>query len=545
MAIQDFTLDLKAAGFPLVTKLSGRSAIIANLDQEQFGPKIKWMENVIPVADGYISVDYSDFIQPTLPAGHTLLTTSPQERETTKNYTVQTPDGSFTYFITTNSGCLIYQIADNSWTAPAEFSNFANSESRVSVFYYKGRSFAFHPEAGLYSFVYSAGQFSLRQETVNGLVLANVLSMCASFSYIIAVTADTVFWSSPVSGDFFGDTIEFDPTALVLAGAGSTKVLELQGRIQLVVAKENGFYVYTDANAVDAQYTQQPANPWFFKGVRNSSGVFNMHNITSTNNAGLHFVWSNKGLVQVDQNGAVPQVPQLTEFLTGNYFERYSYAQKEFVEQEGVTLEVQLAFLAGRYLCISYGKVRETKDFVLVLDVVYQRWGRLAVKHLSIFDMVPPKRPLPASSTFADNLAVPYSDLYNQPYTETMGLDITENFQAMQFGLITPSYGIQIVDFSDTANNGQGLIIFEGMNITGSRKTQINSMELWGQYLPEDITIEGRAKDTSGDRWFPSFYDALEEDYKMYLVGGRPEIKLEGRFKLSQALVKGTIAGRS
>lgn len=549
MSIQKFTLALKDFDFPLVSEMRGISVVIPALDQEKEVPQPMWIENVMPSARGIISVEYSD----DLPLSSiTDISTIPDiaspDLRNARMQSLLTQDGEVTYYCITPLYHFIYQPNTNRWVAAENPTSLVDSQASTSVFNYKGRTILFHPSLGFFSYTTTAGVFTKVAEVTNGVTTSEFVSATASGAYITASDGKTIYWSSPLSGSVQGDVIEFDPNNLTLTGAGASKSLDLQGKILLLVKAPKGFYIYTEINCIYAAATQVASNPWFFAEVTNTAGGFSYELITYGNNAGIHFNWGDTGLVQVQQTSGTQQFPQVTEFLTGTIWEDYNRITREIVQQVGATFEVKMKFVGGRYLCFSYGKYGQSKEYILVLDITLQRWGKLRIEHLDVYDFIPPKRYLPAGSTFADFQIEDGSNDFSQyldvPFRNLTEGDYTRDFKAMSIGILKPDFTTSIADFSEQTLQGDGLIIYGGISLTRSRLSQLNNIKLAGIFDPLEIQPEVKTEDTSGTVWNPTFYDEIENDYKTDTVGKEHLLKLEGKFQLSTAVVEVTQLGK-
>ena len=549
MTIRNFTLALKDFDFPLVSKMRGISIVIPSLDQEKESPQPIWVENIMPTSGGINTVEYTEELDSTVVSNlvsEVPELTSPDLRDS-RIYTILTQEGDTTYYCVNNLYHFIYQPETNKWEVAENPTSLSNSTTGASVFNYKGRSLIFHPSLGLISYVLVAGEFVKLVEPLSGISPATIVSATSFGAYIIFADSNTIYWSSPLSGNTQGSVVEFNPGNLTLTGAGSSKALDLLGDILLLVGSPQGFYVYTEVNCIFAASTKQPSNPWFFSNVKNIAGGFNYNLVTHVNKAGIHFNWSDTGLVQVSQSEGQQQFPQITEFLTGTIWEDYNPSTKSIDVQKGATFEVKLKFLNGRYLCISYGKYSFPKEYILVLDTALQRWGKLKVDHIDIFDFIPPKRIIQAGSEFQDNLVEDGSDDYDQflgfPYRTYLEKGYESNFRAMNIGILKPDFTTLNADFSEQTTQGDGLLIYGGISLTRSRLSQLNNIKLAGIYDPSLLTPEVKTPDTSS-LWYSSFRDDLEDDYKIQTVGKEHLLKLEGKFQLSTIVVSVTQLGR-
>lgn len=543
MSIQKFTLALADFNFPLISKMRGISVVIpTRLDQEIESPQPYWIENIMPVSRGITSVSYLTEISS---FANTAITSVPEYGQGILNdsnvHILITEEGTATYYLVTPIYHFIYNTKTSAWEEVEDLISLGSAQTKTSTFFYKGRTILFNDGLGFFSYNYDpVSGFSKVAEVTNGITVGDIRGATVGGSYVILVDGDTVYWNSPISGNSAGATIEFDPNNLTLTGAGSTKILGLKGTINLVVSKPNGFYIYTNLNAVEATFTNNTANPWFFQEIKNSSGCFRKELITYANNAGLHFVWSDNGLVST-QNGQAQQIfPQVTELLTGTLWEYWNAVSKTLIQEYNVAIETKLSFVAGRYLCVSYGKKGQIKEYILVYDIALNRWGKLKVAHLDVFDSNPPKPTLDPSKTWAQNFATPWNTFTNVPWFNYFAGTAEATFRANKIAILSSDFEVLIADFSDQSketNTDEGLLLYGGVALTRRRLSEANLVEVAGIYPATGIEVEIKTADTSGDTWNPTFYDNVTDDYKVQSVGREHEIKLKGDFVLSTIVV--------
>lgn len=86
---------------------------------------------------------------------------------------------------------------------------------------------------------------------------------------------------------------------------------------------------------------------------------------------------------------------------------------------KGLILDIRLAFVSGRFLCVSYGTAG-LYEFVLVYDAGLKRWGKLAYNHYeTIEDVVLQtgfKRYMDLTAPYVAYMATPVKSLDGNSY---------------------------------------------------------------------------------------------------------------------------------
>lgn len=540
MATQKFNLPVSNFKFPLLTSMQGDSVLIPTIDQEQEPVSPLWVENIIPTVNGVSTVAYNEQIDAT---GNTAITSVPEisyaAMKDANIYSLQTDEGTSTYYLVTPYYHFLYNTLTSVWDEVEDITTLLNPDDRTFVFFYKGRTILFNKNIGLWSYDFdTAIGYTKTVEITNAITLSSIVTATVAGSYIILAGPETIYWSSPLSGDNPGDTIEFDPTNPTLYGAGSSNILALKGIITVCISKPDGFFVYTTSNAIEATATYNSDNPWFFQEVKNSSGIFRTELVTDTNNAGIHFVWGDLGLASVQNGVATQQFPELISLFSGTIWEYWDAVNKLIQTEYNIRMSVKIAFLSGRYLCFSYGKENQNKEFILVLDTLLNRWGKLKISHLDIFDSTPPRSTLYSGYQAGNMLAIPANTLFDDPAFNYLDSTYEANYRASTFGILTSDYTIQTVDFAEQSSKGTGVLIYSGISLTRKRVSEILSTQIsgiWDATIPE-INVECYTPEMS--LWNSGYLNVNDKLFLTSSVGKSHMLKIEGAFLISSIVLE-------
>jgi hypothetical protein len=115
--------------------------------------------------------------------------------------------------------------------------------------------------------------------------------------------------------------------------------------------------------------------------------VLDPEHVTFDTNYDTHFAWTSSGMLEINKQKAIPIWPEVTDFLTENYYE---YAEGTQLKQIFLKdkMRIKLAFLGARYVIISYGP--KTLEYALIFDIALRRWGKLKIPHVDWFPWVSP-----------------------------------------------------------------------------------------------------------------------------------------------------------
>jgi hypothetical protein len=250
---------------------------------------------------------------------------------------------------------------------------------KLSYGYAEGKTYIHLSGKGIYTLDLLAK--TIDKVTITGLVDAYAKGITAAANYIVSYDDTTVYWSSTL------DVTDFVPS--LATGAGSGTPTGLNGKIITCLPLGTGFAVYSAANIVNAGFSGNTRYPWIFKPAANSGGITSEEDITFDGDEGTNYAWTSAGLMKVAPQGCTLISPETTDFLAGRIFEDYD-TTTDVITQEYLAsdLQIKLAYIAARYLVISYAKAEATVfTHALVYDTAFKRWGKLKVNHVDCFEL--------------------------------------------------------------------------------------------------------------------------------------------------------------
>ena len=353
-----------------------------------------------------------------------------------------------------------YIASNNTWTPHPLPDTVAGL---VTTAYLKLRSFICYQRQTILEYNVTTQAFTT--PSITGLDLSNIDGITTANNAMIAWNETSIFWSS------FIDPIDFTPS--LSSGAGTMNPTQARGRIVACLPTADGFIIYTTANAIHAAWSNNIRFPWVLTEIKGSSGITNPEHVTFEANYSGHFAWTSNGLMSVTKGEASLVFPEVTDFLTGNLVEEFigtthhqshqnlssafsSLAQTwndlppgaNLLQQIKLTQNpwIKLTLVGSRFLCISYGyKTHGIYDWVIVYDTSLERFGKLRIPHVDVFNY----RPQPGE----------------QPQANT------------SIGLINNLGLVSIVDFS-YAEHGQGVLFYGRLQVAQGTWLQLNKVEL-------------------------------------------------------------------
>lgn len=386
MAQIDYRGNLSAAKFPLVSQYQGRTVIVArqdstftpqvaskeDQDKDRGIPQLYYCHNVMPTGEGYSSVGYDLRVTPEL------VTT-----EFEQIYKLAGPDGSTVYFCH-------HTLSGRNWVLDPRTGitwyeiDTVGAGVECTVAQVQGAWFVNFSTIDTYKYSFSTTGLTL--VTLTGLNATEVIGITSSNGYLIAYTKLGVFWSSTV------DVTDFTPSLITGAGGGSIE--QAKGAINYCLPQTLGFIVYCEGNVVAAAYSGNSRYPFNFREIVGSGGLDAANTSDTSPQVGLvtadaangaHYAFTTAGLQQISIQQAKAIYPGITDFIAGLVFEDFNESTLTFsVESLTSRLQRKIAFVADRYLVISYGKTALTH--AIVVDTAQDRIGKLKLTHTCCFE---------------------------------------------------------------------------------------------------------------------------------------------------------------
>lgn len=381
MARYKLRCNLSAAIFPFASDFEGRTIIVpqydqnydkslaatADTDKDKGIPRVYYMHNCMPTAQGFQAVDYTQQIAAMLGA--------PTDFD--KSFSLQNPDANRFLFSPSAGKNYVFDRRVGTWASVNPLvPGTVDDNVLVTSAYIEGETYIYYSGKGCYK--YNATTKAMDAVVLIGLVVADVLGICAGSGYLIAWTENAVAWSSTIN------PLDFTPD--VDTGAGGGNVADIKGAIVVCLPIIGGFCVYCEKNIVGATYTGNIQFPFFFKEVGGSGGLVSPDQVSWQANNNEHYAWTTQGLQKVDKTNAVAAFPDVTDFLAAQIFEDWNSATEQLsTTYLSSQLYVKLTLIGNRYLVISYGVQSPELTHALIYDFSLKRWGKVKVQHRDCF----------------------------------------------------------------------------------------------------------------------------------------------------------------
>lgn len=420
MALYTTRVDVGTKQFPFLRSLHGRSAVVKTTNAKADNPDddigIIFCENALPINEGLKAIDYTMSIPPvTLPEVRyfSLVTTDSYadldafasdysqldlavmyntailvstrckfariiEVIATNNlraYIGVTVAGYF-FINTATSGK--WELVDSpEWTPSAED---IDNISSASLLVNNGtESYICLPNVGVYKInIELKAMVIASYRASSNIVHSNIKGICTSFNYLILHDGQQLQWSSAF------DPLDFNLDNSVISGTGFGVPLGLQGSIVCVSANASGYTVYSDGNAINADWSGNTLFPWVFNPIPNSAGVKSLKRIVTAQDD-VNYVWTSQGLQALKANNAEGMLPELSDFLSYRKIESYNYTTNQIEVQTYDVLLHDIGYCGDRWFVFSYGTEVEGDALylqALVYDSVLKRWGKLVYSHV-------------------------------------------------------------------------------------------------------------------------------------------------------------------
>jgi hypothetical protein len=374
--------NLKAASFPFLSELFGRSVIVKQQDQNYIGglaaketldssigvPQIYYCHNVVPIDNGYKSVGYIDYSAAAFPS--------------TANFqaalTIRDGAGESALITTDEVGNFYFMNAGSStWSIPTGAPSAASIKGkRITTAFVSGITYIYFEKVGCY--FYDWGTTQLVSVTLTGITAGDILGIAGNAGYLLCYSIDAIAWSSVI------DPTDFVPSLETGAGGGSVE--GVRGDIVAIEEVYGGLIVFARDNAVAASYSGNPRFPYNFTQITGCGGLIDPDNTAKDTGSGTIYAYTTSGLQSVTLRNATTIMPEVTDFISGSLLEDFNELTNELytIDASGTQLEKRLALIADRYLILSYGIGKLTH--ALYHDLSYKQFGRLKVDHVDCFE---------------------------------------------------------------------------------------------------------------------------------------------------------------
>lgn len=510
MAQINYRGNLSAKVFPFLSTQFGASVIVNGADQaaantsgdsaggDQNSPQAYYMHNVMPTGQGYKSVGFTTIVPP---VGVAFFKVIP----------VRDPNMIRGWLGVTEQGKIyIYRAGDLAWTDISDQANW--SGGNISAAYANGSTYICLKGKGV--FKVNVTSKTITDTPLAGLNTSGIVAITNGANYLIVTDGITVYWSSTITPE------DFIPS--LVTGAGSGKPNDVKGIIVALAPINGGFIIYSSVNAVVAQYSQNPRFPWIFKGASNSKGVASIHHVAYDDDSDTNYVWTSGGLQKINVTGAVITMPEVTDFLAGKEIEDFNSETNElFSEYLDSPLNVKLAFIAARFLVVSYGV--KTPTHALVYDTALKRWGKLRYAHVSCFEIT----------------------------LNTDKVNSTSNSASAKrtLGIVTSNGEVIVCDFDNGKIANDSVLVLGKYQLTRSRTTTLDKISLESVDNTTNLnvvlntTLDGKnvvmSKTLTASKVTPKY-----REYPTRVTGANHTLIVKGSFHLNSIELAMHVNGR-
>lgn len=534
MAVKTVKLLTNAADIPLLYTQTPRQAVdntdasprmpnafYGDLINADFGyPQLVFAENIMPYAKGIFSVSYVSQASPV----------SPAVANCDQCISLRDVSENIFAFIPARGSNYVYNPVTAVWNSVNPF--VWSTGTLVTRAYVNGRTFVCYEKNRIIELV--GGVFVTISLTYpSGYTIASIRGIGSAGNYLLLFTELEVLWCSPLN------ILDFSNLD---AGAGQQIPIDLKGQITALLTVSGGFICYTARNAVGATFTNNGNAPFAFKEIANAGGVATWERVSDSSDAKGHYVWGTNGLQHITLAQADTLHPEVTDFLVGNLVEMWNSTTKQVeLATSPSAFAVKVAFLAGRYLVLSYGSGTTDYQFALVHDTSLKRWGKLKIDHADAF-MYPY-----VSGTGAytyDTLPGYYADLGDTDYAGLGILYLAVTPAKRGIAFLKPTGEIFILSLDFNQLNAPGVAVFGHIQQRHDRKVTIQELVLDGaKNMPAapTVTLLGAVNGYDRDTVTPvtlSDSSAKYHKYNSRVTSENFDIAVEGNIVLSTALAK-------
>lgn len=466
MAKLRYNLDITPAQFPITSTTQAGKTKFSQYDESETSGAIvpNWIENLWVLANNQLGQVASR------PNAMDDLPATIQSRLLSESISShQVVNGG------SRSVCIVGESFIATWGHTGWHVHFAATSLQYpSVATLKGVSYLHSQERGLYRYTQGTEDFSTVTEVpLTGVDAKQFVSIVASISYLVATDGETIYWSAPL------DNTYWQPNGVgAQTGAGSSKVLDIKHGINFLAPARDGFYIFTTSNCVYAAYTNNPANPWMFREVTNSSGIYKHNNIITDENSGGIIALADAGIIRIQQDQAEYALPEVMQLLESRNYESWDYVTNTIV-REATILRAQIQLLNKRFVCVSYGKRGSAFSYILLFDLMLQRISRLRLDHVLV---------VPYDSSMINGVRywdweVPF-EAEVRTYAELLGTTEKSEINSLILTVLLPNGSftdVGFVDILDTADRTPlaNCVHFSELQLTRNRDAELSTTTLY------------------------------------------------------------------
>lgn len=521
-------ISLDSANVPMLSYQSGPTVVyvkegMAKLRQEVKATEAPWeltepqlifAENVMPIPRGLNSVTYSSKV-----AGISGAT------KFSKAGVYRTSTNAVGYWAVTTDGKLYTSpVTGVSWTErtlPGWPVNWEITTAKIN-----GSTYFYVSFYGCYRFNPDGTITSI---TLTGLTTTSIKGIAAAIGRLFAYTSTFLHYCSEV------DIFDFTPSSIT--GAGSTQIQYVRGDILMMDSTSFGLFIYSKENVVACQETGNVAAPYLFSEVENSAGISDLELVASAPGLDAVYAFGSGGLQLVGVKQAVPIFPEISDFVALRSFESYDYVLHKIVKQTFISrMKVKLAYVASRYLVVSYGITSLTH--MLVYDTALRRWGKLARQHVDVFTI---SEALTAGGyiEFDDMAVAANSVIISAAETKIQTAAFLSNQET--FAVMGADGSIEVVDFNFVGAPAlQAVCVFGRIQLRRGRDSSLHEVFLEGltaaatPWVGDSVGYKGASFSEPVELYRDSFDEASYTScYYGDAVGLNHNLHVEGMFDLT------------
>lgn len=389
MAEYKFALALNASDIPPMTSLQPRSIIVAGMDNvlrdpatgaqntkgnnPQNLPQILYCENIMPIPEG--GVKSVAFIKLQDAAAQEQFDGVYILRDETEQEWFFSPAHGYNYVVAV--------IGGGPWVSTNPRPG-APIGAKFSLAYVNGQTFICYANQYLGRWDGTTQQFVDVTASLVGVGIGSIKYITGNGNYLLLLCEDSsVKWSS------LTDPLDFTPSEIT--GAGSQIPVDIRGAPASLSPMSGGFLIHCNHNVVAALYTNNSAQPWVFREVRNSGGIRWNSAFSRESSSGNIYALTTYGLQSIELRGAENVFPEVTDFLSGHIYETYNPVTKtlSMVPIGGSNFQVKVSWLLDRYVILSYGlpSPADTYFAAFAYDTLLKRWGKFNFEHVDVFSV--------------------------------------------------------------------------------------------------------------------------------------------------------------
>lgn len=467
---------------------SQNDTILAETPERQT-PHVTYMENVMPIAEGLISVGYQQVVS----LSQTLT-------NTTRVIELRDAAGLRKYMLHANNSLYLCDAKTlGTWellTLPPELAGLAG-DTFISYAYVEGATYLYASKLG--AFKVNLATKAVTMVTFIALDATKILGIVATSGYLLAFSDAALYWGK------VDNFLDFTPD--IEAGSDSQIPSDLKGSIIAVYPLPQGGIIYTDKNAVGFGATSNLRNPWIFREVPGSSGISSPEEVAYDDNMADHIVWSTSGLSQLNRLEHRLVHPEATDFLAGRVIDGPLGA--DFLPAEilaSSSLQVRTSIVGSRYLVLSYG-TSIPFSFALVYDQSLRRWGKLNIAHSDVFEL---SSPTAQTGTASRNIA-----------------------------FVQPTGRVVMANWDESYPEREGAILLGPMQVVRERTTCFYGASLIGGLYHSTIKVgcfpsyDGRTKEPITWAYESPYGASLVREYLLLKEAVNVTLLVKGTFKLT------------